>query len=637
MLFSHRSGTDFPVVHLYNSAALGSRNLLTVHCSRVLSTQKPMWNPRTYFMVSLLLLSVTVCSLGQAPDGLSSARRALSAGQTAEAIDLLESCRRANPGQADVYNLLGIAYGRANDNNRSLEMFREFARLNPNRPEAYNNLGAAYLRGGNYEQAEAVFRQALSLNSEDLNALYNLGALLNARHVYTESRPLLDRALRLERSSPICYEAAVAAAGSGDRVAALHILNSTRAPTGQNAAPWFKLTGTLSFDVGNLIAASRALERALALTSDDDCLYALSLVRLKSNEPALALPLLDRLFKSLPPAEKHVREGTLLATHGAYRQALSLFEQGAIEDPTSYDALYNLTVLHLERFKDASAALESAQRALALKATGEIHDLLGDIYETQAHYREALNQYQDAVHSDPGNDKFLFDLGAELMLHENYEAAEQVFDSGERRFPLASRMYLGLGATQFMRGKTTDAVHAFLKAVDLDPGFEPAYIFLGEASTSSTTRSPEVVAKLAEMASKKPQNFEIQYYYGASLVQDTQNQQDLEKASRALAALHRAAALRPRDSRVYYQIGEILVRENRYTEAISCYQKSATFDPSFPEPLYKLGQTYVRLGRQEDAKKTFARHREVMTRAEAGLYHRSSEIQSFVLTMKTTR
>jgi hypothetical protein len=54
-------------------------------------------------------------------------------------------------------------------------------------------------------------------------------------------------------------------------------------------------------------------------------------------------------------------------------------------------------------------------------------------------------------------------------------------------------------------------------------------------------------------------------------------------------------------------------------------------DTNYPEPLYKLGQTYVRLGRPEDAKKIFARHRDVMTRAETGLYHRSGEIQSFIL------
>jgi tetratricopeptide (TPR) repeat protein len=605
------------------------RTLTTITKKRSLYSALP-------FIVQLLLLSLTAHLVGQGQDDLSRARHALSSGETSEAISLLESYRRLNPTQPDVYNLLGIAYGQANDNERSLAMFKEYTRLEPNRPEAYNNLGAAYLRMGNGEQAEAVFRQALRLSPQDPNALYNLGALLNARHKYSESRPLLDRALRRERTPAIAYEAAVAAAGTGDRASALRILNTMSTPTGRDAAPWLKLMGTLNLDAGNLADASRALEKAVALDPDSKSFYALSVVRLKSNEPDRALPLLDSTFSSLPASEKHVREGTLLATYGAYKQALALFELSTKEDPTSYDALYNLAVLQLDKFKDPDAALKSAEKALELKPAGEIHDLLGDIYEAQAHYREALNEYQQAVHLDPGNDKFLFDLGAELMLHENYDAAEQVFRSGEKVSPQASRVFLGLGATEFMKGKTTEAVAAFLKAVDLDPEFEPAYIFLGEAFTFSTEQqSTEVVAKLAEMAAKKPQSFGVQYYYGAALIQDMQNKQSLEQTGPALRALHRAVALKPEDSRVYYQLGEISRMEKHYTAAVSYYQKSVGLDPNFPEPLYKLGQTYVQLGRQDDAKKIFARHREVVEKTEAGLYRRSSEIQSFVLKMKS--
>jgi tetratricopeptide (TPR) repeat protein len=587
-------------------------------------------------IVQFLLLSLTGHLLGQGEDDLNRARHALSAGQRTEAISLLENYSRLHPAQPDVYNLLGIAYGQANDNGRSLAMFKEYARLEPNRPEAYNNLGAAYLRTGNDEQAEAVFRQALRLSPQDANALYNLGALLNARHKYAESRPLLDRALRRGRTPAVAYEAAVAAAGTGDRATALRILNSMSAPQGRDAAPWLKLIGTLNLDAGNLKDASKALEKAVALDPDNKSIYALSLVRLKSNEPDRALPLLDTVFSSFPVSEKHVREGTLLASYGAYKQAFSLFEQSAKEDPTSYDAFYNLAVLRLDKFKDSAAALKSAERALELKPGGEIHDLLGDIYEAQAHYREALNEYQQAVHLDPGNDKYLFDLGAELMLHENYDAAEQLFRSGEELFPQASRVFLGMGTTEFMKGKTTESIAAFLKAVDLDPEFEPAYIFLGEAFTFSTEQqSAEVVSKLAEMAAKRPQSFGIQYYYGAALVQDMQNKQNLEHAALARTALQRAVVLKPEDSRVYYQLGEISRMEKHYTAAISYYQKSSSLDPNFPEPLYKLGQTYVQLGRQDDAKKIFARHREVMEKAEAGLYRRSSEIQSFVLKMRS--
>jgi tetratricopeptide (TPR) repeat protein len=568
---------------------------------------------------------------------LDRARQALENGDTKQAIVWLEDCRRTHATQAEIYNLLGIAYGRAGDNERSLAMFQEFARLAPKTPAVYNNLGAAYLRQDNPEQAEFAFRHALRISPQDINALYNLGALLNARHQYHESRPLLDRAFRREHSTAIGYEAAVAAAGAGDRKAALRILNSLDAPRDQSVVPWLKLNGTLNFDEGNLTDASKALESARDLAPDDkQVLYTLALVRLKSGQADLALPLLDQVLGALSISERDVREGALLTSCGAYKQALAKFEEAGTSDPGSYEAHYNLAVLRLEHSRDINGAMEAAQRALAIRNTGHLQDLLGDICESQNHFEEALNHYQEAVRLDPGSDKFAFDLGAELLLHENFDAAETVFQAAQKSFPKASRIYLGLGTAEFMRGKMSDSVASYLKAVDLDPDFEPAYLCLGEAFTFADARSAEVVAKLSHLAVKQPQTFGAQYYYGTALVKEMDQGGDMRNAPLASAALQRAAALRPTDARVPYQLGELCRVQKRIGEAVSYYQKSAALDQEFPEPLYKLGQAYVRLGRPQDAKKAFARHREVMTRAETAVYHRASEIRSFVLKMRTS-
>jgi tetratricopeptide (TPR) repeat protein len=584
----------------------------------------------------VLLFFLAGVLAAQRDPALDRARQALDQDDTTQAIALLENYRRTHANDAAVYNLLGIAYGRAGKNDQSLAMFKEFARLAPNTPGAYNNLGAAYLRQQDSEQAELAFRHALRISPQDVSALYNLGALLNARHKYPEARPLLDRAFGREHSSAIGYEAAVAAAGVGDRKAALRILNSLEPPRDQSAVPWLKLTGTLNFDEGKLEDASRALEEAVKLAPDDkELLYTLAMVRLKSNQADLAIPLLDQVLSSLSISERATREGVLLTSYGAYQQALTKFQEAIASDPASYDAYYNLAVLRLEHLKDINGARDAAEHALAIKNTGDLQDLLGDISESQNSFKDALNHYQEAVRLDPGSDKFAFDLGAELLLHENFDAAEAVFQAAQKRSPKSSRIYLGLGTAEFMHGKTADSVASYLKAVDLDPDFEPGYLFLGEAFSFADTRSAEVVAKLAYLARKQPQTFGAQYYYGAALIKEMDQGGDVKNAAPALVALQRAASLRPGDARVPYQLGELCRVQKRFAEAASYYEKSAALDPEFPEPLYKLGQAYGRLGRPDDAKKAFARHREVMAKEEADVYHRASEIQSFVLKMKT--
>ncbi len=198
----------------------------------------------------------------------------------------------------------------------------------------------------------------------------------------------------------------------------------------------------------------------------------------------------------------------------------------------------------------------------------------------------------------------------------------------------SSRIYLALGAAEFMGGKTAESVDSFLKAVDLNPRFEPAYLFLGEAYTFSGARSKEVLDKLAYLSAKEPQNFGAQYYFGTSLVVAMNNDGTLTNAALALAALNRAAQLRPRDARVYYQMAEVFRLEKRPSDAVPYYAKSIALDPEYPEPLYKLGQAYVRLGRHEDAQRMFDRHRAVMSKQEVSLDRRSSEIQSFIVTMR---
>ena len=588
---------------------------------------------RLWVVVSIVLCCAFTSLAAQ--DAITRARRELDSNHPAEAISLLESYRGSHPSDPEAYNLLGVAYGQNGDVDRSLEMFQQLCRLAPNRPQVYNNLGAAYLRKEKPKEAENAFRHALRLSPNDVNALYNLGALLNTAHKYKESRPLLEHALRIERSSPVAYEAAVAFAGSGDRKAALKVLNSNPAPSGEAAVPWLRLTGTLNLDEGNLGPAADALEKARVLAPEDrESAYALAMVRLKSNQADLALPLLDIALSSLPQSSRLIREGSILASYGFYPQASSLFEQAAKENPESYDAQYNLAVVRLEHFKNAPGALEAAQHAQEIKDTAEVEDLLGDICEAQAQYVDALRHYQEAARLAPSDDKYAFDLGAELIAHENYDAARAVFHAAQERFPRSARIHLGAGTAEFLRGKTEAAVDAYLKAVELGPDYEPGFLFLGEAFSFSENKSAEVVAKLKEFATKKPESFGAQYYYGAALVKNMGNELSPESEEQALSVLRRANSLKPQDARVYYQLGELFRLQKKFPDAAEQFQKSITLDPNYPEPLYKLGQVYQRMGKQDEAKTAFARHREVLAKTEADLYHRASEIQSFVLTMR---
>jgi lipopolysaccharide biosynthesis regulator YciM len=162
-------------------------------------------------------------------------------------------------------------------------------------------------------------------------------------------------------------------------------------------------------------------------------------------------------------------------------------------------------------------------------------------------------------------------------------------------------------------------------------------VFLGEAFTFSGGRSDDVIARLAHVAEREPENGMVQYYYAAALISRMHSTADLKDSHRAQEALRRAQASLPKDARVYYQAGELATLEKQNQTALSNYRHAVELDPNFPEALYKLGQTYVHLGMQQEGKETLARHRMVVAKSEADVNRRNSEIQSFILKMRNSR
>jgi tetratricopeptide (TPR) repeat protein len=198
-------------------------------------------------------------------------------------------------------------------------------------------------------------------------------------------------------------------------------------------------------------------------------------------------------------------------------------------------------------------------------------------------------------------------------------------------------MALGLGTAEYMSEKQDDAVRSFLKAVDLDPKYEPAYTFLGMSYLSSSNPPDEVLVHLASLTRQDPQSFTAQYYYGAGLVQAMDRTGKLDNVNAASAALQQALASRPNDAHCYYYLGEIKRLQNQLKEATQLYEKAVALDPGFADALFKLGRTYARLGRQDDALRILNRHREVQTQQTESIDKRLQEIKMFILTVRNTK
>lgn len=103
----------------------------------------------------------------------------LDTGRADEAVNLLQSSLRLNPGRADTYFNLGVAYqnqGRLED---AISSYQQALAINPSNPFALNNLAMVLQQQHRLEEAISALKRAIELKPDYYQACLNLGMALH--------------------------------------------------------------------------------------------------------------------------------------------------------------------------------------------------------------------------------------------------------------------------------------------------------------------------------------------------------------------------------------------------------------------------------------------------------------------------
>lgn len=125
-------------------------------------------------------------------------------GRAAEAIPVCQRVTELQPGSAQAYSNLGIAYGVSGDFKQAAVAYREAVARKPS-SLAYSNIGINYYYLGRYEDAAVMFREAIKLAPRNFTFWGNLGdALLQlpgqeseTSAAYREARKLAELDLEI--------------------------------------------------------------------------------------------------------------------------------------------------------------------------------------------------------------------------------------------------------------------------------------------------------------------------------------------------------------------------------------------------------------------------------------------------------
>jgi Tfp pilus assembly protein PilF len=316
------------------------------------------------------------------------------------------------------------------------------------------------------------------------------------------------------------------------------------------------------------------------------------------------------------------------------------FTVAGVTDPTNLGGHGSaVTIRTEESLARATASLNGAnieeekKRVAVLRSgpdTAELHELLGDIAESEGRSLEAVHEYERAAKMAP-TEANLFAWGAELLLHRALEPAYEVFAKGHQQFPGSSRMLVGLGVASYARGLSDEAAKRLAAACDLDPTDPTPYLFLGKIQSAEKTEPPEWTERLKRFTSIHPENALAHYYYAVALTKDAQS---TESSALVESSLLTAVKLDPGCGDAYLQLGILYAGRNDSAKAIAAYQKAIETTPSLAEAHFRLAAVYRLTGDAAKAHHEIELYDQISKQKTEQSERERHEIQQFVYTLR---
>lgn len=377
----------------------------------------------------------------------------------AEAIEHLETARRATPGYDHTYLQLGKAHCLAGRHTDAVEALDTYTTHRPDNPLGHLELAFATLGGCQDPDRTAVDR-----------------ILTEIRVCQTEETA--DQVLAEWRAAGV--------SGQDFLEAGRQALRSDRY---EEALAWFSYSLALDPDrgyawalIGDAIAAHdqgtdskenarEAYRKAYALGSPQSVLPLQSMYFEEGNYEDSAALLSEALasFPSAPQREAWWEAwGTSLQNLAQPEQALDVYRRGLREFPEDPALHVGLGLSLYEFGQGAEAALQEIDRAIALDPdSGEGHFARAQILTKEGRYAEAERWYRQALARNQNSPWWFLHRGNAARAAGDLELAVQVYEQSLERFPQFAETYYDLAWAHRLAEREGAAVEAIKRALAL--------------------------------------------------------------------------------------------------------------------------------------------------------------------------
>ncbi len=285
----------------------------------------------------------------------------------------------------------------------------------------------------------------------------------------------------------------------------------------------------------------------------------------------------------------HANIGYVKFELGELDEARKIFEEGLEQDPTARAALGLCEVMGKKQKHDAAA--DACFQAVALSPnTATCYDQLVDTLLRSASLQTAAAQVKRKLANSP-DIKFL-SLGELFMASGDPKAAlEHYKQSGL----ILAQLKIGQAALALKEYSRAD--EAFGRVIEDSPDFVEA--IGGKCLALSQLEHPQNALQFCRTAAERmPKDVRYLSVYAELLATG-------DRPDKAISLYRKAITLKPQQQNLHHALGDLLISQKQFKEAIDCFNKVLALDENDALALANKGIAFHEMGNNTDAKTAF--------------------------------
>ncbi len=588
--------------------------------SRVLRSRFGSRNFLRIFLLASFVLAIVFPALGRAQQAqtphypakkqeqdpqLLQAEKLLADGQLDEAKQTIEQRLKEKPSSIEAYNLLGIVEADRKDYAAALDAFQHALKLDAKSVKTHNNLANLYLAEGKPELGEKELKEALALAPANSDANYNYALLLLAKGSPAPAIPHLLRVHPQTEETQLNLVRAYLRAGriaEGQKVA-----NELSTKAADNVQLHFSL-GVLLASEKQYKAGEVELQKANVLKPETfEILYNLGQAYLRGGDYANASLVLNRALKLKPESpETLYLLAQVLSEQEKPVDALELLVRAHKLAPENTDVIFLMARISMTQnfFEDAIPLLESGLKVAPNRP--DLRAALGESYFMSGKTEKAVEEFKKLLEVDPSARSYAF-MGLSYRHLGRFDEARKYFEEGIKKDPHNAACLFNIGFIEERQGNYARADVLFQEALRANPDFADALLELANLRTRD--KKFEEAAELLRRYVKVSHDPASGYYKLAMVERSMHQTAAAQRDLNVFQTLSKNSSTGPfpfqhlfdyLDNRVKLSSEERTQLD--VTELTARIQKN----PGQPQDLYLLAETYLKLGKPDEAAKAIA-------------------------------